>query len=122
MIYPEIATFTMVGINHCEAPVEIREKFSLSENQQLALINGARRQGLGSLFARLTCNRTELVSQSATSNELVRLHTTYINGTLEEFHKFGLELEGESAVRHLFKVGIGLDSKVLGDLQIVKQV
>lgn len=112
----------MVGINHWEAPVEIREKFSLSENQQLALINGARREGFGSLFAISTCNRTELVSLGATSNELVRLLTTYSNGTLEEFHKFGFELEGERAVRHLFKVATGLDSQILGDLQIVKQV
>ncbi|HLR90455.1 MAG TPA: glutamyl-tRNA reductase [Balneolaceae bacterium] len=122
MIYPEIANFTMVGINHWEAPVEIREKFSLSESQQLALINGARREGFGSLFAISTCNRTELVSLGATSNELVRLLTTYSNGTLEEFHKFGFELEGERAVRHLFKVATGLDSQILGDLQIVKQV
>src|SRR5690625_2584680 len=122
MIYPEIANFTMVGINHWEAPVEIREKFSLSENQQLALINGARREGFGSLFAISTCNRTELVSLGATSNELVRLLTTYSNGTLEEFHNFGFELEGERAVRHLFKVATGLDSQILGDLQIVKQV
>jgi len=112
----------MVGINHWEAPVEIREKFSLSESQQLALINGARREGFGSLFAISTCNRTELVSLGATSNELVRLLTTYSNGTLEEFHKFGFELEGERAVRHLFKVATGLDSQILGDLQIVKQV
>ena len=121
-MYPEIANFTMVGINHWDAPVEIREKFSLSEDQQLALIKGASREGFESIFAVSTCNRTEVVALGATPNELVRLLTTYSNGTLDEFHKHGFELEGERAIRHLFKVATGLDSQILGDLQIIKQV
>jgi glutamyl-tRNA reductase len=53
---------------------------------------------------------------------LIRLLTTYSSGNLDEFHKYGFELEGERAIEHLFRVATGLDSQILGDLQIVKQV
>src|SRR5690625_3513229 len=113
MTYPDIENSTMVVINHRKAPQHTRQTTTHSDTHQLDLINGARRDGFRSLFAISTCNRTELVSLGATSNELVRLLTTYSNGTLEEFHKFGFELEGERAVRHLFKVATGLDSQIL---------
>lgn len=122
MVHPTVQDFIAIGINHWEAPVEIREKFSLESDKKKLMLQGARREGIDSLFIVSTCNRTEIFAQNATANELIRLLTTYSNGTLDEFHKFGFELEGERAIRHLFKVATGLDSQILGDLQIVKQV
>ncbi len=122
MVHPKVQDFTVIGINHWEAPVEVREKFSLGSHGRDLLIDGARREGIESLFLISTCNRTEIFAQGASNRELIRLLTTYSNGTLDEFHRFGFEREGERAVRHLFKVATGLDSQILGDLQIVKQV
>lgn len=122
MVHPTIQDFIAVGINHWDAPVEIREKFSLESGKKELMLEGARREGIDSLFIVSTCNRTEVFAQNATANELIRLLTTYSNGNLDEFHKYGFEREGERAVRHLFKVATGLDSQILGDLQIVKQV
>lgn len=122
MIHPTIQDFISIGINHWDAPVEIREKFSLNSDNQENMIEGARREGMESMFIVSTCNRTEVFAQGATANELIRLLTTYSHGTLDEFHNYGFELEGERAVQHLFKVATGLDSQILGDLQIVKQV
>lgn len=112
----------MIGINHWDAPVEVREKFSLGTKGRDLLIDGARREGIRTLFVISTCNRTEIFAQGASTRELIRLLTTYSNGTLDEFHRYGFEREGERAVQHLFKVATGLDSQILGDLQIVKQV
>ena len=119
---PKFNNFTVAGINHWDAPVEIREKFSLNRVRKLALLEGARREGIESLFVVSTCNRTEMIARGATPHELVRLLTTYSNGSLDEFHKYGFEYEGYRAVQHLFKMATGLDSQILGDLQIVKQV
>jgi glutamyl-tRNA reductase len=122
MGYPTTEDFIAIGINHWDAPVEIREKFSLGEENRKQMLEGARREGIHSLFVVTTCNRTEVFAEKVTSGELIRLLTTYSNGTLDEFHEHGFELCGDRAVRHLFDVATGLDSQILGDLQIVKQV
>ncbi|MEX0648950.1 MAG: glutamyl-tRNA reductase [Balneolaceae bacterium] len=122
MMHPTIQDFTAIGINHWDAPVEVREKFSLKENGLATMLRGAKREGVSSLFVVSTCNRTEVFAQGATTRELIRLLTSYSKGTLDEFHKYGFEREGKRAVEHLFKVATGLDSQILGDLQIVKQV
>lgn len=119
---PTIDTFSIVGVNHWEATIEVRERFSLSDAQKQALIEGARREGVDSLFVISTCNRTEIIAQDASPQELIRLLITYSDASLDEFHTYGFEKEGEKAVEHLFKVTVGLDSQILGDLQIVKQV
>ncbi|MEX0995269.1 MAG: glutamyl-tRNA reductase [Balneolaceae bacterium] len=122
MVQPELEDFTVIGINHWDAPVELREKFSLDTSRKKALLEGARREGITSLFIISTCNRTEIIAQETTPHELIRLLTTYSSGSLDEFHKYGFELEGKRAVQHLFRVSTGLDSQILGDLQIIKQV
>lgn len=122
MMHPTIQDFTVIGINHWDAPVEVREKFSLNREVMSLMLDGARREGIKSLFAVSTCNRTEIFAQGATTRELIRLLTSYSEGNLDEFHKYGFEREGKRAAEHLFKVATGLDSQILGDLQIVKQV
>ena len=122
MVHPTIQDFTVIGVNHWDAPVEIREKFSLCSKSKVRMLEGARREGIKSIFVVSTCNRTEVFAQGATTRELIRLLTSYSNGNLDEFHKYGFEHEADRAVQHLFKVATGLDSQILGDLQIVKQV
>jgi glutamyl-tRNA reductase len=122
MIDSNFESFTVIGINHWDAPVDLREKFSLGDQQSKSLLDGAKREGISSIFVVSTCNRTEIYARETTPHELVRLLTTYSNGSLDEFHKYGFEYEGERAVKHLFKVATGLDSQILGDLQIIKQV
>ena len=119
---PTIDTFSIVGVNHWEATIEVRERFSLSDAQKEALIEGAQREGIESLFVISTCNRSEIIAQDASPQELIRLLITYSDASLDEFHTYGFEIEGQKAVEHLFQVTAGLDSQILGDLQIVKQV
>lgn len=118
----DIDTFCVVGVNHWEATIDIRERFALSDIQKKELLNGAEREGIESLFVISTCNRTEIVAQQADPQELIRLLITYSNATLEEFHSYGFEKMGAKALEHLFRVTVGLDSQILGDLQIVNQV
>ncbi|HLR33260.1 MAG TPA: glutamyl-tRNA reductase [Fodinibius sp.] len=118
----DIENFSVVGVNHWEATVDVREKFSLSRLQVEELIHGAKREGIKSLFVVSTCNRTEILAQNGTTQELIRLLIAYSDATLDEFHNYGFEKQGEQAVDHIFQVTVGLDSQILGDLQVVKQV
>ena len=122
MVHPTTNNFTLIGINHWDAPVEIREKFSLDDELKRLFLDGAKREGIESIFVVSTCNRTEILASGVTTRELIRLLTTYSKGNLDEFHRYGFELEGYRAIEHIFKVATGLDSQILGDLQIVKQV
>src|SRR5699024_8263436 len=118
----DIDSFCVVGVNHWEAAIKVRERFSLSDQQRQELLRAAKREGIQSLLVISTCNRTEIVAQQASPQELIRLLIAYSDATLEEFHTYGFEKEGQKAVEHLFKVTVGLDSQILGDLQIIKQV
>ncbi len=122
MEYPKFDSYSVIGINHRDAPVEIREKFCLDAEKKMELLDEARRQGISSLFIISTCNRTEIVARETTLNILIRLLTNYSGGSPEEFHKFGFAYKGRRAIEHLFNVSTGLDSQILGDLQIIKQV
>ncbi len=119
---PTLNDFCIVGVNHWEATIEVRERFSLSDRQKEELIAGAKREGIESLFVISTCNRTEIVAQHASPQELIRLLVTYSDASLDEFHTYGFDKSDRKAVEHLFNVTVGLDSQILGDLQIVKQV
>ncbi|WP_138431395.1 glutamyl-tRNA reductase [Fodinibius saliphilus] len=119
---PKISDFCAVGVNHWEASIDVRERFSLSDARKKDLIDGAQREGIESLFVVSTCNRTEIFAQNVSLQELIRLLVTYSDGTLEEFHNYGFEKEGRQAVEHLFQVTVGLDSQILGDVQVVNQV
>lgn len=118
----ELGDFSVVGVNHWEASIEVREKFSLSDQQKDELIQGAKREGIDSLFAVSTCNRTEIFAKDTSPEELIRLLITYSDASLDEFHRYGFEKVGRSAIDHLFQVTVGLDSQILGDLQVVNQV
>lgn len=111
-----------MGVNHWEAAIEVREGFSLDAARTQALLEGAQREGVPGLIVVSTCNRTELFAHGAGTQELIRLLVTYSNGSLDEFHNHGFEFSGLEAVEHLFQVAVGLDSQILGDLQIVNQV
>lgn len=119
---PQITDFCAVGVNHWEATINVRERFSLKKTQKRKLIEGAKREGIESLFVISTCNRTEIFARNVTPQELIRLLVTYSDASLDEFHNYGFEKTGQQAVEHLFQVTVGLDSQILGDLQVVKQV
>jgi glutamyl-tRNA reductase len=44
------------------------------------------------------------------------------NGTVEEFQKVGFVYKNQEAVNHMFRVGTGLDSQILGDFEIISQL
>lgn len=111
-----------VGINHWKAPVEVREKFSLSDQAREAFLDEAAGRGYADIIALSTCNRSELLFMCDDPGELIDLFLKYSNGSWQEFETYGFTLRGREAADHFFKVAVGLDAQILGDLQIIKQV
>ena len=69
-----------------------------------------------------TCNRTEIYGIAENADELVALLCSQTEGTAENFEKLAYHKNGMKAIRHLFDVGAGLDSQILGDYEIVGQI
>lgn len=114
-----------ISINHRTAPVELREKLHLNEEEVRKFILQQKGKLLSEGLVISTCNRTEVygipVDKNITTKELQDSVITYksdFNANLENFENF---ISRES-IRHLFKVATGIDSMLIGDNQIYKQV
>jgi glutamyl-tRNA reductase len=113
--------FYNIGISYKKADVYTRGLFSLSPNNQLALLEDAKQKGIA-LFVLSTCNRTELFGFSQHPYQLIELLCKYSKGTVEEFSKVSYININKDAINHLFRIGTGLESQILGDYEIVGQL
>ena len=114
--------FYAIGLNYKKADAEIRGHFSISQTAQASFLQQAKEHGIPSLSVISTCNRTELYGFAEHSFQLIRLLCEHTQGTVEEFEKVAYIHKNEKAVAHLFQVGTGLDSQILGDFEIISQL
>ena len=115
-------TFYAIGLSYKKADAEIRGKFSLSDVAKTALLNQAKEEGIDSLIVTSTCNRTEIYGFAQHPFQLIKLLCENSQGTVEEFQKVAHVYKNQEAISHLFKVGTGLDSQILGDFEIISQI
>lgn len=114
--------FFCVGISYKNADVDIRETFSLDEGAIHALQLAAKEEGYKELLLLNTCNRTELYAWGDQAQTLKHLLCTHSNGNLNVLEEKGYVLSGQAAFRHLFRVGTGLESQILGDFEVIGQL
>lgn len=114
--------FYVIGLNYKKADAEIRGLFSVDEKAKTAIMLEAKNIGISSLSILSTCNRTELYGFADHPFQLIKLLCKYTKGSIEEFEKVAYIYKGNDTVNHLFKVGTGLDSQVLGDFEIISQL
>ena len=114
--------FFSIGISHWKTPIDIREKFNFSENAVDVILKEAKTLGVESLFVVSTCNRAQFFAQTHNAFILKELYIKHSKASEKEFEKYHFQLSGDDAVLHLFELCCGLDSLMLGDLQIVSQI
>lgn len=114
--------FYAIGLSYKKADARIRGLFSLSESGQSNLLLQAKNDGLDGLIVTSTCNRTELYGFAQHPFQLIKLLCEHSHGTIEEFEKVAYVYKNHDAINHLFKVGTGLDSQILGDFEIISQI
>ncbi|SDZ78707.1 glutamyl-tRNA reductase [Psychroflexus halocasei] len=115
-------TFFVVGLSYQKADAETRGKFSLGIDQRKSLLDKAESIGLDAITVTSTCNRTEIYAFADDANTLVDLLCEFSIGDQDLFKKVGYVRENETAVSHMFRVGCGLDSQILGDFEIISQI
>ncbi|MFM7320622.1 MAG: glutamyl-tRNA reductase, partial [Armatimonadota bacterium] len=120
-------TYLMVGLSHRTAPVEVRERFAFTAPGQLerALTTLREAHGLRDFLLISTCNRTELyvADPEASGDALIDALRDARGATADQFDREVFEERRcTAAVEHLFRVAAGLESMVLGETDIVRQV
>lgn len=114
--------FYVVGLSYKKADASIRGNFSVNEDAKKAILKQANREEIEGLLVISTCNRTELYGFATHPYELIKLLCEHTHGTVEEFEKVAYVHKNTKAAEHLFKVGTGLDSQILGDFEIIGQI
>ncbi|MGB0975002.1 MAG: glutamyl-tRNA reductase [Flavobacteriaceae bacterium] len=115
-------TFYAIGLSYKKADAKIRGKFSLDAQKKEALLLQAKAEGVSNLIVTSTCNRTELYGFAQHPFQLIKHLCENTNGSVEEFQKVAYVYKSNEAIRHMFRVGTGLDSQILGDFEIISQL
>jgi glutamyl-tRNA reductase len=115
----------LVGVNHRTAGIDEREALAFTRDERLAALAALAAECAEAIVV-TTCNRTEFYvvhRDVAEADRAVRDAVRGLRG--HDLLAPGPHRYAESdadAARHLFRVAAGLDSMVLGDLQILGQV
>jgi len=117
----------LVGLNHCTAPVAIRELITFPGNE-----NGdttkkfLSTKGVVEAIVISTCNRSEVLlvvdEEPHITKQIIKLISDVHGVPAESFSNFLYLKRGQEAVHHVFRVASSLDSMVLGEPQILGQV
>ena len=114
-----------ISINHNTAPVEVREAVYLNNEEIKNLTHSIKNSLFSEGLIVTTCNRTEIYGIPANQN---LSHQEIQNALLNFKSVTGLKPEhfqyfsSANAIKHLFSVATGIDSLLIGDNQIFKQV
>ncbi|TDQ18354.1 glutamyl-tRNA reductase [Algoriphagus boseongensis] len=119
--------FRAVSLSHKTAPVQIRELISLDEEEvRRILLKFKEFFSLSDALIISTCNRTEVYygHELDLSTEIIKLIGLEkgLNDVVNYLNYFEIFQDDQEAISHLFKVSMGLEAQVVGDIQISNQV
>ena len=121
------STLGVIGISHKTAPVEVRDLVALNEEEQKYAINKLRDGfDIEGIMILSTCNRTEIYL----SGDLVKEEIPKIQTWLDQYKSCRHFTDpgtvyvktGSETARHFYSVISGIDSQIVGELQITGQV
>jgi len=118
----DIIRYYVVGVSYKNADLLTRGKFSLSKFKASLLLKQAKVDGLNELMVISTCNRTELYGIVENPKILIEYLCKFSNGDQAQFYEKGYILSEQRAINHVFRVGCGLDSQIIGDFEIIGQL
>lgn len=119
--------FKVITLNHKHAPLAVRELVALDAEEVTRLIRKITEfTNAQDILVLSTCNRTEVyyASPHNLSDELIKLIGIEKGiADIDRLRNYFVQInQGADAARHLFRVSVGLEAQVLGDMQISNQV
>jgi glutamyl-tRNA reductase len=119
--------FSITGVNHRSAPVEVRERLAFDEHALAEALDSLKqRPGIHEGMILSTCNRVEvaLACDEGSAGDLAveRFLADTRNVDPEWVRRYLYRYSDREAIRHLFRVAASLDSMVVGEPQILGQL
>ncbi len=118
-------TILLLGVNHKNTPLEVREKLALSSGYEEPLQALGKIDGLGEYYLLSTCNRVEILVSASDGDHIQENLARFLFGdTLspDQYEKHLYCYRNEEAIHHLFMVAASLDSMIVGESQILGQL
>ncbi|HYM68872.1 MAG TPA: glutamyl-tRNA reductase, partial [bacterium] len=109
--------YVVVGLNHRMAPVAQRERFAVDPAALPAALGAMRGAGVEEAVLLSTCNRVEWYLAGREPAAVVSAASAFFGDGVAVRAQLGPD-----AVRHVFRVAGGLDSRIVGESQILGQV
>ncbi|MGI8636111.1 MAG: glutamyl-tRNA reductase, partial [Segetibacter sp.] len=100
----------------------MRGLFAINTSQYANILSIAPSFGLSELFILSTCNRTEIYGFADNASQLIEILCSQTVGDKKTFAELCYIKQGSAAVQHIFEVGAGLESQILGDYEIIGQL
>jgi len=115
--------FSLAGINHRTAPVEVRETAAISPDRLPGFLH-ILRQHVQQGIILSTCNRIEVYATGSRVDDLEKACIAFLNNGLclpVDTSPYLYVMSDRAAVEHLFGVACGLDSMVIGEYEVLGQ-
>lgn len=112
----------VIGVSYKKTDTETRGLYSLCIDSQKKLIYKLKNLGGDNILVISTCNRTEIYCEGLKTDQLMTALAEESEGPLYTLKDIAFVKEGLAAVKHMFSVGCGLDSQIIGDFEIIGQV
>lgn len=115
----------MIGIDHNNAVIDIRMIFSFTKKKTAEALEILKEvSGISGCVLLSTCNRMELWASTTEEfqGDLLEILCKIREVPEEPYRPYFVFRREEEAVSHLFELACGLDSRILGEDQIITQV
>jgi glutamyl-tRNA reductase len=112
-----------VGLSYKTASVALRKQLVVKDSEIVDLPRALKSAGdLDEIVLLSTCNRVEIYGTTEGAFSDIKYFFLLLSSEPRELNDHVYVHGGVDAVRHLFHVAAGLDSKVLGETKITGQV
>jgi len=117
----------VLGSSHHETPIEVRERFALSQTQAQQLQDEIRRiPQIRECLVLNTCNRLEIygIAESECSSESIVRETLCTSQAIDRklFDQYSYWHTNLDVLQHALEVSSGLDSQMIGETEILSQM
>jgi len=119
--------FIVAGVSHATAPLGLRDRLFVDDDEVGPFLASLPADTIDGAVALSTCDRVEVIACGADGDRIVsaikRALVARLDGHgVEAFAETCYALDGEDAIRHLFRVSASLESQVIGEPQVLGQV